>query len=92
MATAIVQSQQTTLQLTKITSDQQAKLDEKEQVIVKLQSELAAKKQAPEEDRKVSAATVKVHLSAIFDTLDVTNRTEATLVMRELGLEQTSEE
>lgn len=35
----------------------------------------------------VAEATVKAHLGAIFDALDVSNRTEAALVMRELGLE-----
>jgi DNA-binding NarL/FixJ family response regulator len=34
----------------------------------------------------IGPGTVKAHASAIFDALDVTNRTEAVLVMRELGI------
>jgi DNA-binding NarL/FixJ family response regulator len=34
----------------------------------------------------IGPGTVKAHASAIFDALDVSNRTEAVLVMRELGL------
>ena len=35
----------------------------------------------------IREGTVKVHVSALFDALDVTNRTEAALVMRELDLD-----
>jgi DNA-binding NarL/FixJ family response regulator len=35
----------------------------------------------------VALGTVKAHVTAIFEALDVSNRTEAALVMRELGLE-----
>jgi DNA-binding NarL/FixJ family response regulator len=35
----------------------------------------------------IAEGTVKTHISAILQILDVTNRTEAALVMRELGLE-----
>ena len=35
----------------------------------------------------IGPGTVKAHASAIFDALDVTNRTEAVLAMRELGIE-----
>ncbi len=35
----------------------------------------------------IGPGTVKAHASAIFDALDVTNRTEAVLVMREFGIE-----
>jgi DNA-binding NarL/FixJ family response regulator len=34
----------------------------------------------------IGPGTVKAHASAIFDALDVTNRTEAVVVMRELGI------
>jgi DNA-binding NarL/FixJ family response regulator len=34
----------------------------------------------------ISAATVKVHVAAILETLDVSNRTEAAMAMAELGL------
>lgn len=36
---------------------------------------------------KIAEATVKAHVVTIFAALDVTNRTEAALVMREIGLE-----
>jgi DNA-binding NarL/FixJ family response regulator len=36
----------------------------------------------------VALGTVKAHVTAIFETLDVSNRTEAALVMRELGLDE----
>jgi DNA-binding NarL/FixJ family response regulator len=35
----------------------------------------------------IAEGTVKTHISAILQILDVTNRTEAALVMRELGLD-----
>ena len=35
----------------------------------------------------IGHGTVKAHASSIFDALDVTNRTEAVLAMRELGIE-----
>lgn len=35
----------------------------------------------------VALGTVKAHVTAIFEALDVSNRTEAALVMRELGLD-----
>jgi DNA-binding NarL/FixJ family response regulator len=35
----------------------------------------------------IAEGTVKTHLRALFEVLDVSNRTEAVLVMRELGLE-----
>jgi len=35
----------------------------------------------------IAEATVKTHLRTLFEVLDVSNRTEATLVMRELGLD-----
>ena len=35
----------------------------------------------------ISPSTVKTHLAALFSLLDVSNRTEATLVMRELEIE-----
>jgi DNA-binding NarL/FixJ family response regulator len=35
----------------------------------------------------IAAGTVKAHVSAIFQALDVSNRTEAALALRELGLE-----
>jgi DNA-binding NarL/FixJ family response regulator len=36
----------------------------------------------------VAQGTVKSHLSTVFEILDVTNRTEAVLAMRDLGLEE----
>jgi DNA-binding NarL/FixJ family response regulator len=36
----------------------------------------------------VALGTVKAHLAVIYEVLDVSNRTEAALVMRELGLDQ----
>jgi len=36
----------------------------------------------------VALGTVKAHVAAIFELLDVSNRTEAALVMRDLGLDQ----
>ena len=36
----------------------------------------------------LALGTVKAHIAAIFAELDVSNRTEAALVMRELGLDQ----
>jgi DNA-binding NarL/FixJ family response regulator len=36
----------------------------------------------------VALGTVKAHVTAIFEVLDVSNRTEAALVMRTLGLDQ----
>jgi DNA-binding NarL/FixJ family response regulator len=36
----------------------------------------------------VALGTVKTHIGAIFEALDVSNRTEAALVMRDLGLDQ----
>jgi DNA-binding NarL/FixJ family response regulator len=36
----------------------------------------------------ISEGTVKTHISAILEALDVSNRTEAVLVMRELDLEE----
>ncbi|HEX5064709.1 MAG TPA: response regulator transcription factor [Myxococcota bacterium] len=36
----------------------------------------------------VAIGTVKTHIGAIFEALDVSNRTEAALVMRDLGLDQ----
>jgi DNA-binding NarL/FixJ family response regulator len=36
----------------------------------------------------VALGTVKTHIGAIFEALDVSNRTEAALVMRHLGLDQ----
>jgi DNA-binding NarL/FixJ family response regulator len=36
----------------------------------------------------VALGTVKTHIAAIFEALDVSNRTEAALVMRHLGLDQ----
>jgi DNA-binding NarL/FixJ family response regulator len=38
----------------------------------------------------VALGTVKAHVTAIFEALDVSNRTEAALVMRDLGLDQES--
>ena len=38
----------------------------------------------------LSLGTVKAHIGAIFTELDVSNRTEAALVMRELGLDEES--
>ena len=35
----------------------------------------------------IAPGTVKTHLSALFEILDVSNRTEATLVMTELDLD-----
>lgn len=35
----------------------------------------------------IAEGTVKTHLRSLFEALDVSNRTEAALVMRELGLE-----
>lgn len=35
----------------------------------------------------ISAGTVKTHVAALLEALDVTNRTEATLRMKELGLD-----
>ena len=35
----------------------------------------------------ISAGTVKTHVAALLEALDVTNRTEATLMMKELGLD-----
>jgi DNA-binding NarL/FixJ family response regulator len=35
----------------------------------------------------VALGTVKAHVTAVFEALDVSNRTEAALVMRELGLD-----
>jgi DNA-binding NarL/FixJ family response regulator len=35
----------------------------------------------------IAEGTVKAHIAAIFEALDVTNRTEAAMAMRELGLE-----
>ena len=37
----------------------------------------------------IAEGTVKTHLRTLFEVLDVSNRTEATLVMRELGLDDT---
>jgi DNA-binding NarL/FixJ family response regulator len=39
----------------------------------------------------VALGTVKTHIGAIFEALDVSNRTEAALVMRHLGLDQDQE-
>jgi DNA-binding NarL/FixJ family response regulator len=36
----------------------------------------------------VALGTIKAHVAAIFEALDVSNRTEAALVMRELGLDR----
>ena len=36
----------------------------------------------------IAEGTVKTHLRTLFEVLDVSNRTEATLVMRELGLDE----
>ncbi len=36
---------------------------------------------------KIAEGTVRAHLNSIFETLDVSNRTEAALVMRDLGLD-----
>ena len=36
----------------------------------------------------VALGTVKTHIAGIFEVLDVSNRTEAALVMRHLGLDQ----
>jgi DNA-binding NarL/FixJ family response regulator len=38
----------------------------------------------------VALGTVKAHVAQIFEALDVSNRTEAALVMRELGLDDAS--
>ena len=35
----------------------------------------------------ITESTVKVHVGAVFAALDVSNRTEAAMVMRELGLD-----
>lgn len=35
----------------------------------------------------IAESTVKTHLRTLFEVLDVSNRTEATLVMRELGID-----
>lgn len=40
----------------------------------------------------IAESTVKAHIGAILEALDVTNRTEAALVMRELGLEPSESE
>ncbi len=37
---------------------------------------------------KIAPGTVKTHVAALLDALAVTNRTEATLVMKELGLDE----
>ena len=37
---------------------------------------------------KISETTVKSHVKALYEALDVTNRTEAAMRMRELGLEE----
>ena len=39
---------------------------------------------------EIAEGTVKAHIGALFEALDVTNRTEASLVMRELDLEITN--
>ena len=36
----------------------------------------------------VALGTVKAHVTAVFEALDVSNRTEAALVMRDLGIDQ----
>lgn len=38
----------------------------------------------------IAEATVKAHLRTLFEVLDVSNRTEATLIMRELGIDETA--
>jgi two-component system, NarL family, nitrate/nitrite response regulator NarL len=40
----------------------------------------------------IAEGTVKTHIAAIFETLDVTNRTEAAVMARELGLKLPDEE
>lgn len=41
---------------------------------------------------KIAEGTVKTHIAAIFETLEVTNRTEAAVAARELGLKAPGEE
>ncbi len=40
----------------------------------------------------IAEGTVKAHVAAIFEALDATNRTEAAVLARELGLKAPGEE
>ena len=40
----------------------------------------------------IAEGTVKTHIAAIFEALEVTNRTEAAVAMRDLGLKAPGEE
>ena len=41
---------------------------------------------------KIAEGTVKTHIASIFETLEVTYRTEAAVAARELGLKAPGEE